>query len=195
MKARLLCKFGEMKGSEFDIGAEATVGRSESSSIVLPSSSVSGEHARIFYDGEAGHYVLEDLDSLNGTEVDGMPVRGKQALGPLHVVTFGKVVEFIFVASVEPAADGGSAPPVVEGEDEIRATTLVDAELPPLPAGLEVGERLMPPATEDSVPEVTAIELAVVDLPAALVEGGAGEKGAGRSAANDEPAEGPDDGG
>ena len=193
MKARLLCKFGEMKGTEFEIGAEATLGRSESSSIVLSSSSVSGEHARIFYDEEAGHYVLEDLDSLNGTEVDGVALRGRQALGPLHVVTFGKVVELIFVAGVESAAASESEPPVVEGEAEVRETTLVDAEPPPLPVGLDFGARETPPATEGSLPEITAIELDVVDLPAALAEAGAEEEGT-WPAADDEPTEAPDDG-
>ena len=198
MKARLVCKFGEMKGSEFDIGAEATVGRSESSSIVLQSSSVSGEHARISFDQEAGHYVLEDLDSLNGTEVDGVRLRGKQALGPLHVVTFGRAVELIFVVDVEPAAAAEPEAPVVAEEAEIRMDTLVDGEPPPLPAGLGDGqeerETATVTATEDSLPETTAFERDVVALPAALAEARVGEEGASPVAADDEPAEGSEDG-
>ena len=102
MKARLLCRLGELKGSEFDIDSEATIGRSSSNSIVLATSSISGRHARIFSDEEAGHFVLEDLGSSNGTQLDGKSLRGRQALGGLHVINFGRSSDFVFVVLHEP---------------------------------------------------------------------------------------------
>ncbi len=44
--------------------------------------------ARITWDAEGGCYVLEDLDSLNGTDLDGQRVAGPEPLGHLHVITF-----------------------------------------------------------------------------------------------------------
>ncbi len=129
MKARLLCKLGEMKGSEFDIDSEATIGRSASNSIVLGSKSVSGEHARIFTDEESGHFVLEDLGSRNGTRLDGKKLRGKQALGGLHVVNFGKSADFVFVVVRETESAAGA-------QTDRPGKTLVDHESPELPAAL-----------------------------------------------------------
>jgi pSer/pThr/pTyr-binding forkhead associated (FHA) protein len=102
MKARLLCRLGELKGSEFDIDSEATIGRSERNSIVLGSRSISSEHARIFSDDEAGHFVIEDLGSRNGTQLDGKTLRGRQELGGLHVVNFGRSADFVFLVLPEP---------------------------------------------------------------------------------------------
>ena len=96
MRARLFCPVGDLKGSSFEIHGEAVIGRSAESSIVLASRSVSGRHARIAFDSEQGHFLLEDLGSLNGTQLDGAPVKGKETLGALHVITLGGKHELIF---------------------------------------------------------------------------------------------------
>lgn len=162
MKARLLCRLGEMKGSEFAIDSEATIGRSQSNSIVLESRSISSEHARIFSDDEAGHFVLEDLQSRNGTQLDGKMLRGRQALGELHVVNFGRSADFVFVVVREPevvsdtpASQAAAAPPADSQLDDEPAgedsSTLVDVEPLPLPASLaaDAGET---PASKSAAP-------------------------------------------
>lgn len=52
--------------------SEVILGREEDCSICLPRSSVSRHHAQITWDGE--DYVLEDLDSTNGTIVNNVRV-------------------------------------------------------------------------------------------------------------------------
>lgn len=51
---------------------EIDLGRDESCRICLPLSNVSRRHARLFRKGE--DYVVEDLDSTNGTFVNGVKV-------------------------------------------------------------------------------------------------------------------------
>ena len=58
------------KGTSFDIGAEATVGRAAGCHIALPDDTfVSQLHARVFE--RSGQVYVEDLGSTNGTYVNG----------------------------------------------------------------------------------------------------------------------------
>ncbi|MCH9647680.1 MAG: FHA domain-containing protein [Deltaproteobacteria bacterium] len=96
MRARLFCRYGKMKGASFEIGEEVTLGRGDSNTIVLPPKAISSHHAKILYDADRGGYVLEDLGSLNGTEVDGAVVSSPRRLDRLHLITFGGSLDFIF---------------------------------------------------------------------------------------------------
>ncbi len=51
-----------------------TIGRSEDCDIILPDRQVSRYHAQITWQGD--HFQLEDLDSKNGTHVNGQELRG-----------------------------------------------------------------------------------------------------------------------
>ena len=102
-QARFFCRTGGLAGSDHRIGAEATVGRGDGNSIVLPAGVVSKRHARIVFDEAAGAYTLEDLRSRNGTHLDGRPVESRVRLGALHVITFGERHDFFFVAPPERA--------------------------------------------------------------------------------------------
>jgi hypothetical protein len=156
MRARLLCRLGELKGSEFDIGEEATIGRRESNTIVLGPGSVSSEHARIFRDA-SGHYVIEDLDSRNGTELDGRTLRGKEVLGRLHVVNFGRSCDFVFLT----VPDAGPA-----GEKDRVSSTMVEVEPLSLPEAL-VADPEASAAPEGSASQ-TVVDREAPELPAAL---------------------------
>ena len=71
---RIEIKLGAGTGSIYDVGTEgATIGRRADNSIVLQDPSVSGYHAKISCNG--GVFVLEDLDSTNGTYIDGNKVQ------------------------------------------------------------------------------------------------------------------------
>ena len=112
MRARLFCRTGDLAGADHQIAGEATIGRSARNTVVLGAPVISQTHARIFFDAEAGGYILEDLRSRNGTRLDGVPVQGRERLGDLHVVTLGEEHDFIFVALPESATatvDGGHA--------------------------------------------------------------------------------------
>jgi hypothetical protein len=98
VRARLFCRTGELAGVDHEIGDQATIGRGTDNSLQLGAAVVSQSHARIFFDRSVSAFVLEDLDSKNGTRLDGLPVEGVRRLGAVHVVTFGEAHDFIFVA-------------------------------------------------------------------------------------------------
>lgn len=111
MKARLFCRTGQLAGAGFDITNEATIGKSPGNTIQLYPALISGKHARIYYDEKAKAYFLEDLNSRNGTKLDGAPVRGTERLGKLHVITFANTFDFIFQVSEAIESKPASAPP------------------------------------------------------------------------------------
>jgi len=108
MRARLFCKTGELRGTAFDLGDEATVGSSADNAVVLPVKTVSKRHARIFFSEQYDRYFVEDLGSRNGTRVDGTRVRNDERLDDLSVITFAEVHDFIF----QRLAAGQTLPPV-----------------------------------------------------------------------------------
>ena len=66
--ARLMLKFDEQILRETDIGGTATIGRLPDNSVVVDNPAVSSHHARIIREG--GDFIVEDLNSTNGTFVN-----------------------------------------------------------------------------------------------------------------------------
>ena len=56
--------------------AELTIGRAEQSDIPLADPGVSRNHARVVREGD--DFIVEDLRSTNGTEVNGQPIRRRR---------------------------------------------------------------------------------------------------------------------
>ena len=96
MNAVLFSKTGLFAGTSFKIGHDATIGKNDGNTVVLRSDIVSGSHAKITYDNAQNAYILEDLESSNGTQLDGISVKGKEKLERLHVITFAGKFDFIF---------------------------------------------------------------------------------------------------
>ena len=109
MRAKLFCRTGGLAGADHQIGGEATIGRSAANTVILGAPVISQNHARIFFDDAAGAYILEDLQSRNGTRLDGIRVHGRERLRDLHVITLGEEHDFIFVVLPETA----TGPPVL----------------------------------------------------------------------------------
>jgi len=190
VKAKLVSKWGEIEGAEYEIADEATIGRGEDSTIRIEAKAVSSRHARIFFDNERKRYYVEDLGSLNGTELDGMTISRAEPLSRLHVLRFAGVAEFLFVevdrTAAAPAAKSDAAAPAAKHDAAARAAkpdiaapaaeseptthqTRVDNEAPELPAALR------------EEPEGTRVEEAPVPLPGGLAELGAPGGVAGKS--------------
>lgn len=67
------------KAMQWELGdAPVAVGRDESADVVIPDESLSRRHFVIVREG--GNYLLKDLDSQNGTWVDGQ----RAGATPLH---------------------------------------------------------------------------------------------------------------
>ena len=75
-QARLVAVDGDVAGHIFDLQDEETmIGRNPSMDIALPDDGISREHAIIMFEEAMGEYVIEDLQSTNGTKVNGKRVR------------------------------------------------------------------------------------------------------------------------
>lgn len=84
---RILVVKGPDRGLEVEIQAtKLTIGSSNSNDLVLSDTTVSRRHALLAVEGD--RYVLRDLESTNGTVVDGTPVR-EAYLAPGARVSFG----------------------------------------------------------------------------------------------------------
>jgi pSer/pThr/pTyr-binding forkhead associated (FHA) protein len=88
--ANLIVRTGALKGHRFPIRVPiVNVGRADYNDIVLPDDSVSTTHAKL--QRREGIWVVVDLESTNGTLVDGEPVSGEAPLAPGAFVRFGEV--------------------------------------------------------------------------------------------------------
>jgi len=82
-------------GRRYPLTAFTTLGRAAASSIVIPDSFASNDHARVCERG--GQWWLEDLNSRNGTFLNDVPVTEAMALASGDVISIGRVklrVEF-----------------------------------------------------------------------------------------------------
>lgn len=75
------------QGAPFDHllqGDSLIIGRSSTSDLPLPDRFLSRHHARLFRDGD--RYLVEDLDSRNGTLLNGVPVKAPSPVSPGDVI-------------------------------------------------------------------------------------------------------------
>jgi pSer/pThr/pTyr-binding forkhead associated (FHA) protein len=73
-KAALVVRKGGVPGTRYEIAANPTlIGRNPSTHVTLVDEGISREHAVISQDD--GVYTIEDLQSTNGTKVNGKRVR------------------------------------------------------------------------------------------------------------------------
>ena len=78
------------QGRRYPLGDEdVTMGRDRTNTVVVPSESASRRHARIFASG--GAHVLVDLESTNGTLLNGKAV-AEQTLRDGDVIRVGSTV-------------------------------------------------------------------------------------------------------
>ena len=76
-------------GDVFDLETYATLGRAPDNHIVLPDTYVSSYHARL--DVRDGEWWLTDLDSRNGTLLNGVPITKSVPLADGDVLGVGHV--------------------------------------------------------------------------------------------------------
>ena len=79
--ARLTIKNGGFEGMTYELVAEENlIGRNPTTDITLLDEGISREHTIVIYDEETDECSVEDLQSTNGTKVNGKRVRSS----PLH---------------------------------------------------------------------------------------------------------------
>lgn len=78
-----------VEGDSIPIGNKLTIGRNRLNQMVLPSPSISNFHAKVYF--EDGRYMLEDLNSTNGTFINGIMV-DKKSLQPGDEISISRTV-------------------------------------------------------------------------------------------------------
>jgi Inner membrane component of T3SS, cytoplasmic domain len=106
MKLRI--QQGRRRGREYSVGrTPVTIGRAAQCDIVIPDDQlVSSEHADVHVDSN-GQLLLRDLESVNGTEVNGQSVQ-EAVLKPGDEIAIGSTV---FEVIEEAASPGPAATP------------------------------------------------------------------------------------
>src|SRR4051812_39029200 len=79
-------KNGRQRVMQFD-GDEINIGRVDANDLVLPRRNISRHHTRITV--EDGHLCIADMNSTNGTFVNGKRINGPQVLVDSDLVTIG----------------------------------------------------------------------------------------------------------
>lgn len=76
-------------GERIPLLALSTIGRARENDVALDDSFLSAEHARLFWNGRG--WVLEDLNSTNGTRVNGRTIKKAKAVKQGDTIEFGRV--------------------------------------------------------------------------------------------------------
>ena len=101
MNHRLAVRDGPLKGSVYVLdNNEFSVGRNPSNRLAVSDPSLSRQHCVIAFNG--GHFEVRDLDSRNGTFVNGVPVH-ERVLADGDEIQIGNSL-FLFLAEETPAA-------------------------------------------------------------------------------------------
>jgi pSer/pThr/pTyr-binding forkhead associated (FHA) protein len=106
--ASFLVRGGALKGQRLSVKTPVVnIGRADYNDLVFPDESVSTTHAKL--QRREGVWVLVDLDSTNGTFVDGDQITGEAPLAPGANVRFGEIAT-VFEPTDESAgvAKGGA---------------------------------------------------------------------------------------
>ena len=85
--SKLTLQFEGIGLREYAVGSGLTIGRLPDNTVVIDNPAVSGHHARVF--SESGAVIVEDLNSTNGTFVNGQPA-GRRVLRSGDVLLIGK---------------------------------------------------------------------------------------------------------
>jgi Nif-specific regulatory protein len=118
---RLIVIAGSLKGTTFAMEGEAlSLGRDTSSDVPLVEPSVSRRHCLIRRSADG--FAVEDLDSFNGTFVNGVPVK-EHALAHGDQLSVGDSV-LIFVTR----EDGAEANPVSVVEEDLSARSTIQLQ-------------------------------------------------------------------
>lgn len=95
----LIGQAGPLQGGRWLLTSETLlIGRGPECDVVVPDRQVSRHHAQVRRLAE-GEYVLEDLDSKNGTHVNGVALQAPRRLTDGDVIQVALVAKLLFVGS------------------------------------------------------------------------------------------------
>jgi FHA domain len=128
---RLVVRQGPVPGQIFELtSSEVNIGRDISNEFVINDAEVSRKHARLTLEGD--RYRIEDLNSTNGTYIDGQRLIGPHLLAIGEIIMFGDNIGVVF--------DGERATPDVTVQSPASLGNTPVAAIPAPPE-----ERYIPP--------------------------------------------------
>ena len=150
--ANVVIRSGALKGQRVAIRVPVVnVGRADYNDIVLADESVSTTHAKI--QRREGVWVLVDLESTNGTFVDGERVAGETPLAPGALLRFGDIqAMFEPVDDTVDAAKGSSTKLMGAVKLDFPAQPPPPAPAPPRAPPPPAAERPAPPPGPAAAP-------------------------------------------
>lgn len=154
MDVRLVIEKGRTPVRAIDLHqADTVIGRRRGVTLRIPSAEVSREHCRILM--EDGYLTVEDLDSVNGTYLNGVAITSREVLRPgdrLQVGPIRFVVEYQLTQEVLDrllhTPDDEVLEAVVDTDEEAPEAIVEDESAPLEVAGS--GEDLVLPEDEDA---------------------------------------------
>lgn len=128
---QLTMRAGPTPGRIIALGmGESTIGRETSNTIPISDPEVSRRHAQLTF--QNNYYILEDLNSTNGTFVNGRRLVGQYVLQPGDVINLGENVTLVFdTGPFDPDATQVSPASFPQPED-IRVGPVSPPAQPPL---------------------------------------------------------------
>jgi two-component system, NtrC family, response regulator HydG len=125
MNPRLVAINGSKKGATFPLsGTEVTIGRESANSISLRHASVSRRHCVIRQVGD--EFKIADLDSYNGTFVNGIPVK-EQTLSHADQVRVGNIA-LVFLVEEGEETTSGHLVRLDDSNPVLESSKLIDSE-------------------------------------------------------------------
>ena len=101
--ASLVVRQGTQAGMNFSItGHQVVIGREEGLEIILQDPEASRRHCRISWQG--GQYVIEDMNSTNGTFVNGVQITTPQMLNTGDSIGIGQTALVFHMSGQQQAA-------------------------------------------------------------------------------------------
>lgn len=150
---RLVVRQGPIPGQIFELNQrEISIGRDIANDFVINDAEVSRRHARLTLEGD--RYKIEDLNSTNGTYIDGQRLIGPHVMAIGESIMFGDNVGVVFDG--EPATSDLTVPTTVDLESTPIAAIPAPVERIEEPAYVKPLEVDRYPAVEASIPEMEA---------------------------------------
>ena len=148
--ASFLVRGGALKGQRLRVKTPVVnIGRADYNDLMLPDESVSTTHAKL--QRREGVWILVDLDSTNGTFIDGDQIKGEAPLAPGATVRFGDV-SLVF----EPTDDGADV--AKGGGTRVMEQMVMSPSAPPRPPATRPAPAIpaVPPKPKPAAPKPAA---------------------------------------
>lgn len=153
---RLVMRQGPNPGQIYELDrTEVSIGRDIANDVVINDAEVSRKHARLTL--EADRYKIEDLNSTNGTYIDGQRLIGPHLLAIGEVIMFGDNVGVVFDA--EPIDLDATVPsPIDLGSTPVAAIPM-PIESQPQPAVTPAPQMINLPKPQQTMAELQPEEV------------------------------------